>query len=277
MPKVTLLTRIYNSTQLKIIEAQLRNIIKGLKVEIENVETEDNWVKITFSGEDERIFLNYLERNVGLCPIDIRNVKKSIPVKGYITNLDKSNDEITVDIGIHNPKTIFAILPLQRLQAQLADGRKLAIKKIIELYGFCENLPITIKVTALEGNYIEAMLSETQLRLYREWVKSLLDRLIVIGSTKNEVERVLKRANCQNDIIGIDPLGPFENCIICKLGTNATGIIPKIGKHLPETWLSIFSPRRLIEFFGDMYTIPTCVLENLISTNSRSGRMQLKN
>lgn len=259
MPTVTLLTRIYNNAQLKIIEAQLKSLIKGLKVEIENVETEDNWVKITFSGEDERIFLNYLERSVGLCPIDIQNIKKSILAKGYITNLGESDNEITVDIGVINPKKVFATITLQKLQAQLADGRKLALKKIIELYGLCENLPITIKIIALEGNCIEAMLSETQLSIYKEWVKSLLDRIIVIGSSKSEIERALKRAGCQNDVIGIEPIGSFENCIICKLGTNAVGIIPKIGRHLSETSLSIFNPKRLIEFFGDMYTSPICV------------------
>lgn len=257
MPTVTLLTRIYNSTQLKIIEVHLKSIIKGLKVEIENVEaTEDNWVKITFSGEDEKIFLNYLERNVGFCPIDVRNLKRSMLIKGYITNLNKSDNEVAIDIGIYSPKTMFAKIPLQRLQAQLADGRKLALKKIVELYGLCENLPITIKITALDGNYIEAILSETQLRLYREWIKSLLDRLIVIGSPKSEIERALKRTGCHNDVIGIEPLGPFENCIICKLGTDAAGIMPKIGRYLPETLLSIFNPRRLIEFFGDIYTSP---------------------
>jgi len=46
-------------------------------------------------------------------------------------------------------------------------------------------------------------------------------------------------------------LGLFEHAIVCKLGTDAAGLIPKIGKKLWSAKFSVFSPKRIIEFLGD--------------------------
>jgi hypothetical protein len=49
------------------------------------------------------------------------------------------------------------------------------------------------------------------------------------------------------DILGIEPLGLFEHAATCKLGTDAEGLIPKIGKSLRNSTLQVFSPRRGLE------------------------------
>jgi hypothetical protein len=161
--------------------------------------------------------------------------------------------ELHVDIGIFSPSTIDAIISLERLQAQLVDGRRMALKKIAELFGFVENLPLTVKVCSVDkGNSrVEAVLSEKQLALYRSWTKSLLDRLVVLGASFNETMLSLKKARCNRDVVNIEPLGLFENAIVCKLGTDAVGLIPKIGKKLWNANFSIFNPREIIEFLGD--------------------------
>lgn len=252
MPTVTLSSRIYSDAQLRIVENQLRSLFRNLRIEISRVEkTEDSRVKIEFLGEDEKIVLNYLERKIGLCPSTLENLSKFSTVKGYIVNLEKSVDELLVDMGIENPQPLFAHVPLQTLQAQLADGRKIALSKIAELYGLCENMPITIKITAISENNVEAILAEAQLRRYREWIKSLLDRLLIIGAAKAEVERALKRTRCWNDVIEIEPLGLFENSVICRLGTDAAGLVPKVGKHIPDAAISIFNPKKIIKFLGE--------------------------
>jgi len=149
-----------------------------------------------------------------------------------------------------HPKTLNATIPLQRLQAQLTDGRKVALQKIAEFYSLSDNTPITIKITNLTGSGIEAELDESQLSTYRRWIKSMLDRLLVLGASIQEARKAIKYARCRNDIVALEPLGLFEHAITCKLGTDAVGLIPKIGKHLQNAKLETFKPKTLIEFFG---------------------------
>jgi len=254
MPTVTLLLKVYNAQQLKLVENQLKSILKGLKIKIENVEVAPRgWIQVNFSGEDEKAALSYLEEEIGLCPVRIENLKKFSTTKGYITGLGESKDELCLDIGITSPKTMNATIPLQHLQAQLADGRKIALKKLTELFGFCENLPLKAKITSISENRIEATMAETQLKLYRKWIKSLLDRLIILGAAQQETKTALKNSRCQNDIVEIEKLGLFEQAVACKLGTDAVGLITKVGRNLPNATLSVFKPKTILEFFQNFY------------------------
>lgn len=250
MTGAVLVSKVYNENQLVYIEEYLKTLFKSLKVTVEGVEaTVDGRIQVFFSGEDEKAALSYLEREIGLCPSRTGDLRKFLTVKGYITDLGRSREELCIDIGVSYPKTLYAAVPLQRLQAQLADGRKIALQKIIELYGFSENMPLTVKITSLREDHVEAEAAETQLAMYRRWIKSLFDRLIVLGASQPEIWKALKNAKCQSDIIAIEPLGLFEHAVVCKLGTDSVGLIPKIGKHLPDTKLEVFKPKTLIEFF----------------------------
>lgn len=254
MPTVTLLSKVYTNHQITLVKNQLKSTLKGLKVKIENVEaTPRGWIQVNFSGEDEKAALSYLEEEIGSCPVHIGNLKKFSTTKGYIMDLSESKEELCLDIGIISPKTINATIPLQHLQAQLADGRKLALKKLAELFGFCEGLPLTAKITSINENHIEATMAETQLKLYKKWTKSLLDRLIILGASQQEINTALKNAKCKNDIVEIEQLGLFEHAAACKLGTDAVGLIPKVGRNLPNTTLGVFKPKTILEFFRNLY------------------------
>ncbi|MEM3695950.1 MAG: DUF2110 family protein [Candidatus Bathyarchaeia archaeon] len=250
MPTVTLLLKVYDESQLELVEKSIKSILKGLKVETKICEiTPRGMVQINVSGEDEKAALHYLDKEIGICPASFENLNKYSEAKGRITSLNKSKTELYVNIGIASP-IVDATIPLQRLQAQLADGRKIALKKLIELYGFCEHLPIIIKILDInkDKNFIEAMLSESQISKYKKWTKSFLDRLIILGISPLELRLALKRARINRDIINIEPLGLFENAVACKLGTDAVGLIPKIGKILDNATFSVFSPKRILEF-----------------------------
>jgi len=248
---VTLLAKAYNTSQRKLVDNFLKFTLKGLKVKTENCEvTPRGWVRIVLSGEDEQVALNYLVEEVGLCPSRLEDVEKNATLKGRLTSMSKSKDELSVDIGVSAPMIIDATISLQRLQAQLVDGRKVALKKIVELFGLRENLPLEVKVLGVseENGHVEAMLSEKQVKQFKTWTQSLLDRLIIIGSTDYEVKSALKKAGLDRDVVDIKPLGFFEHAVVCKLGTDAKGLIPKIGKNLRNAGFAIFSPKRIIEF-----------------------------
>jgi hypothetical protein len=46
--------------------------------------------------------------------------------------------------------------------------------------------------------------------------------------------------------IDIEPLGILEHVLTCKLGTDAIGLIPKIGKKLKKTKFVVFNPEKLL-------------------------------
>ncbi|MEM2105671.1 MAG: DUF2110 family protein [Candidatus Bathyarchaeia archaeon] len=248
---ITLAIKTYSEKHLEVVDKFLKSKLKGLKVKIQVCGTRNSWVQASISDEDENIALRYISEEMGICPNTIEEIKRFSTLKGYITSINK--DRIIIDIGVFSPQKVEAVLTLQHLQAQLADGRKLALMRLAELYGFCENLPLTVKALNMkrEENGIETMFSERQLKIYRGWMQSLLDRLIVLGATREEVMSSLKITRCLRDIVDVESLGLFENAIVCKLGTDAAGLIPKIGKQLSNAVITVFSPRKVLEFFGE--------------------------
>jgi hypothetical protein len=247
----TLLTRIYNPRQLRQIEDMLKLPFEGLDVEAKVVGIAVNrWVQLDVSGEDEAIATNYLAKEFGFCPTAFENVQKNAALKGHIAELGKSSEELLVDVGVFQPTTVPAVIPLRHLQAELVDGRKLTLKEIGELFGFYEDLPVSVKITAVDKaeNHLEAELSTMQVEKYVSWQESLLDRLIVLGSSLHEIKRTLDYTGLNRDIIAVEHLGTFEHALTCKLGTDAAGLISKIGRNLRNARFTVFNPRKIRQF-----------------------------
>lgn len=227
--------------------------MRGLKVETSMVGTDSlGWVHVSISGEDENVAVRYLANNIGLRPADLENIRKYSTLKGYVTSPSKSNNELWVDVGVSSPSRVDAAVPLHQLQAQLGDGRKIALGKMVELFGFCENLPLHIRVTNadFEARYIEAELSEKQQEQYAGWTRSLLDRLLILGASYGEVDSAIRRAEFNRDIVNVESLGMFEHAVLCNLGTDAAGLIPRMGKNLRRAAFSVFNPRKILAVLG---------------------------
>jgi len=251
---VTLLAKAYGDSQLKQADRLLEIMLEGLKVEFKiDGATSRGWIRISLSGEDEKAALHYLSKEIGLCPVSLASVEKLSTIKGRLVSPEKSKDAVSLDVGVLEPGAVDAAVSLPTLQAQLGDGRKIALRKLVELFGFCDNLPLTAKISSLdrEGGQIEAVLAEAQLSKFHSWTDSFLDRLVVLGAPQSEVRLAIDRTGFQRDVVDIEPLGLFEHAIVCKLGTDAAGLIPRLGRCLSSTVFSVFSPRRLLEFFGE--------------------------
>jgi len=251
MTTLTLLTKIVDQDQLKKISSALNFSFKGLEVEATILgEVADRWVQIALAGEDEGIATNYLIKEIGVCPGIFGNIKKFSTLKGYIKNIGKKGEGPLIDVGIFQPKIVYATIDLRRLQAQLVDGRKISSVKIAELFGLCEDLPISVKVNDLneEECRIDAELSSKQIMKYVVWRESLLDRLLVLGPTLHEVKVTIEHAKLERDVIDVEPLGLLEHALTCKLGTDAAGLMPKIGRNLRNAQFAVFNPKVLRDF-----------------------------
>jgi len=252
MPTVTLFAKTYGNLQLDNFDTYLKSTLDGLKVEAKTCgATPRGWIQISVSGEDENVALRYLDDRIGLCPANFEVIKRFSTIKGRITSLNESANELQVDMGVFFPDVYDAVIPLSRLQAQFVDGRRASLEKLVELFGFCENLPLTIKIDSIDGKKgpIEAEVAEKQRRLYVEWTNSLLDRLLVLGVSLRAVRWAIERAGLNRDVVSIEPLGAFEHAVVCKFGTDAVGLIPKIGKSLRNASLAVFNPKRIFAFF----------------------------
>ncbi|NIU38915.1 DUF2110 family protein, partial [Candidatus Bathyarchaeota archaeon] len=147
MPTATLLEKVYGSFSPENFEPVFSSLCKGLKVELRVVgETNRGWVQIEVSGEDEVAALHFLDREMGLAPVSLDNLKKFSVIRGRVVFSGKSKKELRVDIGVFSPETYDAVIPLQRLQAQLADGKKLPLQRLVELFCLYDNLPLKVKI-----------------------------------------------------------------------------------------------------------------------------------
>lgn len=259
MPAVTLLLKAYDNAQLEQVDRFLKTALEGLKIEIEPCEiTSHDWVQTVISGEDETVAQNYLAREIGLCPTRLEFVSKFSTMKGQIRGLE-GGKEVVVDVGIFSPEFVTAKISTSRLQTQLVDGRKTALIRIAELFGFSKNLPLFIKILNVdkEGRRLEAELAEKQLTRYREWVRSMLDRLLILGASSYDVESALKREGFERDVVNVEALGLFDHVVTCKLGTDAVGLIPKIGRRLQSATLTAFTPKKILNFLGQEWNLLT--------------------
>ncbi len=248
MTSLTILTRIYNSHQLPQMDTILEHLVEGLDVTAAVTGTLANrWVQVDVSGEDEAVLTKLLERDMGLCPIALANVKKFASLKGYIAGLEKSTETLSVDIGVVQPEPVYASVSLKHLQAVLADGKKYTLKQLSQLWGLSDNLPLQIKVLKVDTveNNVEAQLHDSQIARFTNWRDSLLDRLIITGASLDEINAAVDRAGIYRDVIEIETLSTFEHALVCKLGTDATGLVGAVGRLLRKSKFTVFNPKKI--------------------------------
>ena len=254
MPTVTLFAKAHRNRRLDNFDKNIRSTLEGLNVEVKTCgATARGWIQISISGEDENVALRYLEDKIGLCTASFEDIHRFSTIKGRITNLENSKNELRVDMGVYSPSIYDAVMPLTRLQAQLVDGRKITLMEIVELFGMSENMPFTVKIDSVDKDrsLIEAEVAEKQRRQYIVWTESLLDRLLILGASYSGIELAVEQAGFRRDVVNIESLGGFEYAVVCKLGTDAVGLIPRIGKILGNASMVVFSPRRIFALFGN--------------------------
>lgn len=250
MAKLILLEKLYGSNWFRakrLIQKRLFSVASGLNILFKKIKkTPRGWIQIEVTGEDMVVFKNYLKKAYGLAVEELKQVNIKRKIRGKIVDSGRIGYGIYVDIGIKSPKTIDALVPLYKLRSQLLDGRQFSIKKILKSYCLYDNMPLEIIITKVdyENMKIEAELSKNQIVIYRKWFDTDLDRVIVIGATADIVNEAIKKSRVSRDVEKIVSFGLLEQSIICKKGTEAPGIIAKIGPNLPKVSLRVFSSNK---------------------------------
>lgn len=249
MTVTTLLEKAYGSFSIKSFETLLLSLCEGLRVGVRVQGTSGRgWVHIEVSGEDESVALRLLDREVGLAPVSAEGIGRFSVLRGKIVDPAKSKTELFVDVGLPDSEFSGSFIPLWRLQAQLGDGRKMPLQHLIELFCLFDFVPVSVRIVSdfsREKRAYEAEFSEAQLSRFSDWLKSNLDRVIVLGASRKDVEWAIEKTRHLRDVFEIETLGPLEHALLCKLGTDAVGLLPKLGPYLAASNLAPFSPRKI--------------------------------
>lgn len=253
MPIVTVLEKLYGSVSPTDFEERYLSSVKGLNVKVHFAgTTERGWILLHVSGKDQNIVLNFLDREFGLAPYSLDELKRFSVLRGRVAFFCKSENDLCLDLPVGS-ESLCAVVSEKSLQCQLADGKKVPFKRLIELFCLVDHISCEIRfgetIENLSKN-VNAVLSERQISLFHNWVQYRFDRLIVLGSLFSDVEQAIKSCRLSRDLIRTESLGFLEHVVLCKLGTDAIGLIPKLGRFLKSAVLVPFSPKKIIKEIG---------------------------
>ena len=250
MKKITILEKTYGSYKVVALNAfrlTLSNELEGLEVQVQKVYSDPHdWITIELDGEDEDAAYNLLRHKYGnTCSLG--ELKDNEIRHGKIIQAGKYGYGFFIDIGIDSKQKIDAFLPLHTLRRQLAKNEKIPLRKLIEIYGFLDYFKLQIQIESIDRlrKNVQASLSTGQVDEIKEWAKSKLERLIINGVTRHHLKKVITKSGHLRDIVAIERLGLLEEIIICKQGTNARGILTKIGPLLPNSQIQLFIPNKV--------------------------------
>ena len=234
---------------LKQVSRFVRNALvkqaNGLNV-VSEFSLEGHWLQIKAKGEDAEAFLNLLKQEYGEAPVSRSNLEKWDIVKGFVSDTGRIGYGVYIDIGIRQPAPKDALYPLHRMRAQLADGEATSSREILDENALVDYVPLKVVVTELEGENISVEMDDEARDRIVSWRKYPFDRVIVVGANKSIVESAVRDSGLAGDIVKVEPTSLFVQSLLCKIGTDAPGVIAKIGSRLRGVGLKSYrSPTKL--------------------------------
>ncbi len=204
---------------------------KGLKM-VSDFSIEGQWLQIRAKGEDADAFLNLLRQEQGEAPVSRAKLEKWDIVRGFVTGAGRIGYGVYVDVGIQDPAPKDALYPLHRMRAQLADGEAKSAREILDNNALVDYVPLTMTVTEFQGENISVEMEDEARDRIVSWRKYPFDRVIVIGADRTQAENAVRASGLQSDIVEVESLSLFVQSLVCKIGTDAPGVISKIGGRL---------------------------------------------
>ena len=228
------------------LETTIRNLIGNLSATATfSSFTKDGWAILTVNGDDTEIVSELLAQNLGTIREGASEAELHGIYRGVVESISSSG--LAVDIGIERPRPTLINVKLSTLQAQLADGQKSPTKRITEAYCIFPQTPITIRITHSSLEEIEGWLADSQISHFSWWITSGLERIQVYNCLPTHLDFAIRKTQLERDIVSTEQLSLTVQSIACKVGTNAVGLIPRIGSILRKSELKPFIPRRIEE------------------------------
>ena len=256
MTEYVILQKIYGPRRQRCAETlrqNLKTITSGLETQVSLVgQTERGWSRVDVRGNDEEAAHNYLRQRFGEAPRTIEDLKSCSVVKGQAIDAGRVGYGLYVDVGLPQHPYVDALIPLHTLRSQIADGSKTSFRMILGTLGITDNFPLSLRLSRIDqtANKIEAEFTDKQNSMFEQWVADGLDRVLTFGTPIADIQEALITTGLRRDIVRVEPLGLFEQSLLCKLGTEGAGVIGRLGRYLRGIPLSLFSPHRARALLG---------------------------
>jgi hypothetical protein len=229
---------------LREFKKETESILGDLRVQVKKIDGIGGWVSIEYDGEDSEVFTEALKDRYGAAPIQFSRLRLGDVYRGFIVDSEKVGYGLYVDIGLIKPSRRDGLYPLHRMRAQLCDGEPRPLREIAKRFCLYEGLPLDVRIESLEADErISLALTEKQEAFFKGWEKYPFDRVIVIGALAGGVWPAVRRVGLERDIVNIERLSLTSSILTCKLGTEAPGVISKLGPELSGARLYPFIPR----------------------------------
>ncbi len=237
---------------LGILSKSLRDTISSIAdgIEIDIIETyfEDNetfMINCEYDSEENlRYLTKLLHRNFGKSQVK-SEVNVGDVLLGRLVNPGSVGFGIFVDIGVR-PKQD-ALLSLIELRNSLTNSKKVATRKIVDLFGFADAFPVECKVNSIDSknDRIDLSLSDKFSKTQEEWIDLGLQRLIITKYLNYNIESMLNKIGITKYIEEIEHVDPLTTIIVCKKRTRASGLLPILGPKLDSSPVGIFHPNKI--------------------------------
>jgi hypothetical protein len=239
-----------NEAEGKYILTQfLKSAASSLDINFEIIGTDEGGhIQLSVEGKDIEVFRNYLDKNIGLAPQDIQSIVKNEVLRAVISGIDENGKGLPLDVGAFTSK-FEGFLKLKVLRAQLADGRKLPLNHIIDLFCLQAGVPIEVRVTNIpkKRGKIYVDLSDRQISVFEDWIFSLLDRILIVGVSRRQIKNALAENENLRNIISLDRLSLFSHVVPCKLGIDSASIANQLRKNFNKASVYLFSPQKIMK------------------------------
>lgn len=200
------------------------------------------WAQINITGEDNEIMSELIANNFAVAHTELAEIE---PQGNYQAEIIASNAKgLRFDVGV-DTRTLDCFIPTTNLNAQLADGKATPLPQLIECYCLYPGVRIGVRVATKNDHEIRGWLSDSFLDAIADWVGTGLDRIQVLECFKNEAESAVVKAHLSRDVLAVDSITLTLQSIVCKLGTDAVGLIPKLGHFLRKQPLKPFQPKKI--------------------------------
>ena len=228
-----------------IVGRLLEGEVRGLRAEWQFF-SNNGWIGVRAKGEDAEALVNLLWEKYGRAPVEFSQVERWDVLKGFVTGSGRVGFGVYVDLGVMQPARKDALYPLHRMRAQLADGVAKPCREILDENALVDYFPLKAVVTGVDGEKLSVELADETREQFLSWRRFPFDRVLAVGVAKHQAEYAVKSAGLQYDVIRVESLSPVVQCLLCKIGTEAPGIIAKIGGRLRGAGLAAFrTPVRL--------------------------------
>jgi len=228
------------------LETAIRNTIGNLSATATfSSYTKEGWVTLSVTGEDAEIVTELLSQTFGTISEDASKGELHGNYRGIVEEISTAG--LGVDIGTERPRSTLVNVKLSSLQAQLADGQKISTRRIGDCYCILPQTPVSVRVTHSSPSEIEGWLADSQVSQFSRWITGGLERIQVFNCLPTHMDFAIRKTQLERDIIATEQLSLTVQSMACKVGTNAIGLIPRIGSVLRKSQLVPFIPRRIQE------------------------------